>query len=48
MQIGDLVMFKATRKMGIIKAVGCFEALILWNDGVTCWIAVWGLEEICK
>ena len=51
MQIGDLVVFKATGKVGIIRALTQpvpNEALVVWNDGVTGWIAVWGLEALCK
>tara|TARA_Y100000034_G_scaffold109641_1_gene141105 strand:+ start:150 stop:302 length:153 start_codon:yes stop_codon:yes gene_type:complete len=50
-------MFTTTGKVGIIMEIKTgtpqwyideWKALVLWNDGVTGWVAVWGLEVLCK
>ena len=57
MQIGDLVMFKATGKVGIIMEIkkgvpqwyiDDWRVLVATDVGVTSWIAIWGLEALCK
>ena len=50
MQIGDLVMFKATGKMGIIKDVSgdMSHWLVLFVDGQTVWVLSQTLEVLCK
>jgi hypothetical protein len=53
MQIGDLVKTRSfpMEKVGVIIAMSKpvpNEALVLWNDGVRGYIAVWALEALCK
>jgi|ETNvirnome_2_300_1030623.scaffolds.fasta_scaffold00733_27 hypothetical protein len=47
MKVGDLVQRHFPTQIGFIigmtKPVPN-EALVVWDDGATCWIAVWALE----
>jgi len=53
MKVGDLVTTVRYSRPQIGIIIGMAkpvpnEALVVWDDGVTGWVAVWAVEALCK